>query len=186
MFFSWKQQNCEKAHTSAWWGRKAESALSVLTPLFLSVRESGSLELPLLHLREHLWGRRAWNVAERQPSWHGLLQTVFNNFPFEIMSWKLSHFPSPSFTFCHHFAAAGFGVHTLDTQCLVRFSLFNNCLVSHHLWSFKFPTVAPPKSNCLAPHFWHHSLLPWKVPPIQHDDFPARRRGCSERETTFV
>lgn len=59
---------------------------------------------------------------------------------------------------------------------------FTTPALSHHFpWSLIFQTVAPPKSNCLALHLWHHSLLPWKVPPIQQDDFPARRRGCTER-----
>lgn len=65
---------------------------------------------------------------------------------------------------------------------LIETLSFTTTALSHHFpWSLRFQTAAPPKFNCLALHLWHHSLLPWKVTPIQQDDFPARRRGCTER-----
>jgi hypothetical protein len=125
-------------------------------------------------------------VAECQPSACSLLHTSFINTP---LLWNLvlkTVYLSPLTRL--HLLLSPFFSHRLLREYIKHsgFFLFTTTALSHHhSQSCIFPTVAPTKSNCLAPHFWHHSLLPWKVPPIQHDDFFARRRGCSERETTF-
>lgn len=163
-----------------------ELALCLCADSFISLteRQRVSGASPLYPLENTCEASEPQKVAVCQPSGRGLLQIFFIH---TLLHWNLvlntaSLSPSPGFICCQWQTSEAHIRHSV----LTRFSSTKTALSHNHPWSFRFPTVAPPKSNCLAPHFWHHSLLPWQVPPIQHDDFPARRRGCTERETTFV
>lgn len=164
-------------------------ALSLCPDSLISLSETADLwSFSLLCLREYLWSIKATGCGRVPAIWMWLSANFLHPHTSPLKSRLERCIPFPLAWL--HLLSPLLSSRPLRAHIrhlvFTRFSSAKTAL-SHNLpWSFRFPTVAPPKSNCLAPHFWHHSLLPWQVPPIQHDDFPARRRGCTERETTFV
>lgn len=135
--------------------------------LCLSMRQhvSGApfntLETPAKHQSHGLW-QNASHLAValcKSPS--------STRLPFKILSWKQNSFPLSQFHLLPTFSSQGpFGESIRYTDFWGSFWL-TAALPCHHPQSCVFPTVAPTRSNCLARCFWHHSLLPWQVPPIQ-------------------
>lgn len=178
-----EQHNWESCHPPALWEKSRVCSLSQC--LCLSQWETVRLwSFSLLRPRAHLWTIKGKEHGRVPAIWMWPSANCLHQHTLPLQSCLEPCLPLP-LTWLHRLSPC---LSTRPLRAHTRHSVltetlsFTTTALSHHLpWSLRFQTAAPPKSNCLALHLWHHSLLPWKVPPIQQDDFPARRRGCTER-----